>query len=236
MVKMALAHIRREILTSGEMLTFQDISQQQEDQALIGSLITGSPVGIYILHDNKFVLTNHRFRAIAGYSKKELSNMEFWDLVHPEDREGVKTNALKMLREEKHTPFEYRAITKAREIKWIIETLTPIQYKGKRATLGHFIDITGYREFGEQFLHAQNEEVVGRLAGRVAHDLNNMLAVIRWYSDSIIEKTEAGNPIHIHAERILEAATRAIALADQLLAFSRKQVMEPQVLDLNVVI
>lgn len=220
----------------GGVVTFKDVSEQSEAEELSRNLMSWSPVGIYILADKKFKFVNHWFQNTIGYNEKELLNFNFWNLVHPEDREAVRANTLKMLRGKTSIPYKYRVIAKGGKIKWIMETVVKIQYMGKTATLGSFIDITEQKQLEDHFRHAQKMEAVGRLARGVAHDFNNMLTVVRWYSDSIINKTKAGNPIHGHAKGILQAATRAIALTNQLLAFSRKQVMELQVLDLNVVI
>ncbi len=123
----------------------QDISERKEAEALSRTLITKSPVGIYLLQDRKFVVTNHWFQTITGYGEKELSKLDFWQLVHPEDRSEVRTNAVKMLRGERLTPYEYRTITKRGETRWIMETAASIQYQGKRATLGYFMDTTEHK-------------------------------------------------------------------------------------------
>src|SRR5206468_12574766 len=87
-----------------------------------------------------------------------------------------------------------------------------------------------------QLLHAQRLESVGRLAGGIAHDFNNLLTVILAYSDQQIARLEIDHPLHRGATEIHKAATRAAALTRQLLAFSRRQVLEPRVLDLGAVV
>ena len=236
-VEYALAPILELGEVIGGVLTFKDISRQKEDQALTRSLIAGSPVGIYLLQNRKFVLTNQSFHTITGYDDQELSTLDFWELVHHEDREAVRTNSLKMLRGERSTPYEYRNITKGGKIKWIMETVTSIQYQGKKATLGYFMDITESKQLEEQFLHAQKMEAVGRLAGGVAHDFNNMLGAIMGYADMMMMTgLRQDDPLYHQAKGIRKAADRAAALTRQLLAFSRKEVLQPQVVNLNSVV
>ena len=85
-------------------------------------------------------------------------------------------------------------------------------------------------------MHAQKMEAVGRLAGGVAHDFNNMLTVIAGYNRMILDELSTLDPLRGYAEEILKAADRAGALTNQLLAFSRRQVMQPRVINLNAVI
>jgi len=87
-----------------------------------------------------------------------------------------------------------------------------------------------------QLVQSQKMEAVGRLAGGVAHDFNNMLMVINGYTSMALQQMEAANPLRKHMEETLKASDRATALTRQLLAFSRKQVLQPRVLDLNEVI
>lgn len=97
-------------------------------------------------------------------------------------------------------------------------------------------DITERRTLEEQLLHSQKMEAVGRLAGGVAHDFNNLLTVIKGYSDLIVNELPEKDPMRGEVDEIRRAAERAAQLTHQLLAFSRRQVMAPRVLDLNVVI
>ena len=92
------------------------------------------------------------------------------------------------------------------------------------------------RESEEQLRQTQKMEAVGRLAGGVAHDFNNLLMVMRGYGELMFNRLDANDPLRRNAEEIQKAAERATALTQQLLAFSRKQVLQPKVLDLNAVV
>jgi signal transduction histidine kinase len=92
------------------------------------------------------------------------------------------------------------------------------------------------RESQERYLQAQKLESIGRLAGGVAHDFNNLLTVINGYSDMVYRKLAPDDPLRPRIDQVLRAGTRAAELTQQLLAFSRKQVIQPRPLDLNAVV
>jgi two-component system cell cycle sensor histidine kinase/response regulator CckA len=115
------------------------------------------------------------------------------------------------------------------------EAITPI--RDKRGRLTHFIavgeDVSVQRQLQAQLLQAQKMEAIGRLAGGVAHDFNNLLTVMTGYSEQLIERLEPRDPLRRKAEAIRSAAERAASLTQQLLAFSRRQMQQPRVVDLN---
>ncbi len=92
------------------------------------------------------------------------------------------------------------------------------------------------QELEEQLRHSQKMEAIGRLAGGVAHDFNNSLMAIRGYSELMLGRLLPGDPLHRHADGIKKAADSAAAMTKQLLAFGRKQMLRPEVLDLNDVV
>src|SRR5262249_40588456 len=111
-----------------------------------------------------------------------------------------------------------------------------IPYRGRlvRVTIIH--DLTERKRLEEELRQAHKMEAVGRLVGGIAHDFNNLLTVIRGYSELLLDRLDPGDPAHQQTEAIITAANHAAALTRQLLTFSRRQVLEPQVLDLNAVV
>lgn len=121
---------------------------------------------------------------------------------------------------------------------WGLLSVTPVY--GETGELTHLdgaiADITARKELEEQFRQSQKMEAVGKLAGGVAHDFNNLLTVILGYADTIEATSDPQSPTRAQAAQIVEAAQRASRLTRQLLAYSRQQVLSPQVLDLSAVV
>jgi PAS domain S-box-containing protein len=98
------------------------------------------------------------------------------------------------------------------------------------------LDITDRKQLEEQLRQAQKMEAVGRLAGGIAHDFNNLLMVIQGYGDLLVERLPTGDPLRRNAEQIQMASQRASSLTRQLLAFSRKQMLAPKILNIQTVV
>jgi len=136
-LKLSLQRIRQQIAD----LELMDI-RSKRSQELFTALFISSPIGIFIVQGGRFVNVNPQFENLIGISKVDLIGRESLSLVVPEDRENVSINAKNMLKGESSEPYEYRVIQEDGSIKWIMETVTSIQYMGKTATLGNFMDIT----------------------------------------------------------------------------------------------
>lgn len=133
-----------------------DITERKQVEKLSSVLINSSPIGIYIIQGRKFKLVNPTFQKIVGYTENELVDMDPFNIVHPEDREMVRENAVRMLRGERSSPYEYRYIRKSGESRWVAEQVVSVEYQGNRATLGSFMDITE-RKLVEEVMR-QSEE------------------------------------------------------------------------------
>ena len=106
------------------------------------NIFLNSPIGIYIIQDGKFVFVNPEFQQISGYNESEIVNMSSLNIVHRDDKQVVRENAISMLKGQLTSPYEHRILTKQNETRWIIETVISINYEGRRAVLGYFMDNT----------------------------------------------------------------------------------------------
>jgi len=146
-------------VVAGQKLVFcvcRDITERKQMNTLFQTVTNSTPVGIYIIQNRKFQLTNPHFQKLTGYTAEELSGMDSLSLVLPEDRDKVKEEAVKMLKGKRSSPYQFRVVNKAGETRWVMETVTSIQYREKRATLGNYMDITERRQTEEK-IQEQNE-------------------------------------------------------------------------------
>ncbi len=118
-------------------------SSTNDDLSLLAkAIIANAGVGIYIVHNSKFVYVSDLYQKITGYTEKELIGDYSLKNIYPEDRGKVRDQAIKCLKKQSFEPYEYRFIRKDNELRYILETVTPIIHQGERATLGSFMDIT----------------------------------------------------------------------------------------------
>jgi PAS domain S-box-containing protein len=165
--------------------------------------------------------------------------------VHPDDREQCFSIYSEAFDRRERFSMLYRLRRCDGEYRWLQDDGCPrfnsagdfIGY------IGHCLDITERkraeeqtRSVEEQLRQAQKLETIGRLAGGVAHDFNNMLSIILGYGEAILQTLHHDDPLHNEIKEIVKAGERSAALTRQLLAFSRRQTLQPRVLDLNVVI
>ena len=162
----------------------------------------------------------------------------------PEDRPKIREAFRRCVDEGVGYEMECCFTTAKDRQRWIRTSGKPMR-DGDRVTkvVGHIQDITEHKradqereQLQKQLLQAQKMESVGRLAGGVAHDYNNMLSVIIGYAELALVKANPSDPLHKDLKEILNAARRATLITRQLLAFARQQIIAPQVLDLNATV
>jgi PAS domain S-box-containing protein len=173
---------------------------------------------------------------VSGYRLAEILGRSFGRFILPEDRAAVIENHRKLLLG-RPEPIECRILTKSGKTRWVRFQNRPILRGAQLVGVqGAMMDITEHRNLEERFLQSQKMEAVGRLAGGVVHDFNNMLMVIQGFSDIITKSLPTDDKRQMYVGEIRKATERAASLTQQLLTFSRKQDSHNEVLSLKTVI
>ncbi len=186
--------------------------------------------------DGRYLDVNDSFLNLLGYQRRDVigrtaMELRFWS--EPVDRVEM-TQQLKKAGRVAKLRTRYRTVKgEIREAEVWAET---IEIDGERCVLGITRDITEMHQLEAQFRQAQKMEAVGRLAGGVAHDFNNILGIIMGYSDIALGEITPDTAVRKYLAQIKKASHRAALLTRQLLAFSRQQVAFPRILDLNAVV
>jgi two-component system, cell cycle sensor histidine kinase and response regulator CckA len=203
-----------------------------------GKAFRSNPLAVSISTqaEGRYVDVNDAFLKILGYKREDVigctaSGLSFW--AQPTQRKEM----IELLEKNGHVKelrTQYK--TSTGELREAEVSAELIELEGQPCVLAITRDITETLLLEAQFRQAQKMEAVGRLAGGVAHDFNNMLSVIIGYSDLSVELVGADDPLKKHLVQIKKASERAALLTRQLLAFSRQQVIFPRILDLNEVV
>ncbi len=135
----------------------REINNLKQVETLFKTLSNSSPVGVYIVQDGKFQFVNPQFQEFTGYREEELLGRDAYLVVLPEDRDLARKNAVDMLKGRRSFPYEFRSLTKSGQTRWILEQVAPIQYQGKRAVLGNYMDITSRKQAEEKMRTAHQQ-------------------------------------------------------------------------------
>ena len=190
--------------------------------------------------DETFVIlyANQSYQTILSYLPIELHGKNFFDLIFEDDRNFVR----KKLNQEKTAPayssFEFRMLHADGRPLWVESFgIFYLEDPEKTATAPRLAisnrDICKRKALENSLRQAQKMEAVGLLAGGIAHDFNNLLTVINGYSELILRKMDKDDPLYNKINQIKQSGDRASSLTRQLLAFSRKQFLEPVILNIN---
>lgn len=199
------------------------------------SFVEDDLTGDYISSaDGRILFCNPAFLQIFGFaSLEQAQNFNVLNL-YPKavDREKLLTELKTRKKLEKYE-MELRRVD-GKPIYVIANIIGKFNEQGELLEMkGYLYDITHHKRMEEQFWQAQKMEAVGRLAGGVAHDFNNLLSVINGYSDLALQRLPENDPLRKDISLILHAGKKAEALTRQLLAFSRRQMMQPRIINLN---
>ena len=232
------------LLRQLHLLQRMELAQREREASLHSSeerflkAFRASPVAMSIstFAEGRILDANERYAQLTGYPREELlartvAELGLWAdaAAHQALLRSVGENG--SLRD---AEIHYRR--KSGEVRAARTSYELIEVGGERCLLGLSEDVSDRRSLEEQLRQAQKMEAVGRLAGGIAHDFNNLLTAILGYAGLMIRRLPSRDPVRHNAEEIVKAGERAAELTRQLLAFSRKQVLLPQVLDLGRVV
>lgn len=207
-------------------------------QALFENAFRNAGLGIDLTDDNgRFLQVNRALCQMMGYSE-ELLGMRWQDITHPDDLAASEQRFETTFGGGDVVDFTKRYVHRSGRVLWCKLNSSLVRDENGRPlyAVAQIQYITRQREMEHELRQAQKKEAVGRLAGGVAHDFNNLLLVINNYAQMLRDDMGANDPRRNDLDEIVEAGAKATRLVQQLLAFSRKDVVRPQILSLNDVI
>lgn len=218
--------------------------QLKESEEKFRILAKSTPIVIMMYQDDKWIYANPAAEILLGYSEQELSTMNFWDVVHPDDKAIIMERGKKRQKgEDAEVGYEFRVVDKSGTVKWVLLYGATVMYKGKAAGLISVMDITERkkideekRKLHEELLHSQKMESIGTLASGVAHEFNNMLNIISGHAELALLNIQSDNPVRTDIEEIKKAAQRSAEITKKLLTFARKQEEKHSLVNVNTAI
>jgi len=245
-LKDRLARLPSAIQRALEEKTLREERKESEkalraSEAAFRGLFESAPDAIVLVNeDGRITLVNAHAESIFGYARKELIGKPVEMLLPERFRErhiGHRTafQANPTIRR-MGVGIELFALRKDGVEIPVEVTLSPLRTNEHTEILSIIRDVSERKQLELQLSQSQKMEAIGRLAGGVAHDFNNHLGVIIGYSELLLDRLPPGDPLRKSATMIREAGQRSASLTRQLLAFSRRQIFEPKVLDLNAVV
>jgi len=177
---------------------------------------------------------NTRAHSNLGYTREEFARLRLADIEAVESAEEVAAH-IERISVQGNDSFETIHRRKDGETRNVLVDCRVLLLGGRRLSLSVWRDITERKSLEEQMRQAQKMEAVGQLAGGVAHDFNNVLTGIQGYTEFALERVDDGSRLHQDLSEVLALSKRATGVVRQLLVFSRRQTLQPVVLNINTV-
>ncbi len=229
-----------DLYTIYQQLQIQRMRNQLLEREQLFRLITENAADMIAVVDNNGnrIYNSPSYEHILGFSSEELKKTSAFEQIHVDDREKVLNAAAYARIHGRGKAIEYRMRDKSGQWRVLESTASTVRNKSGEVEKLIIVnrDVSERRLLEKQFLQAQKMEAVGRLSGGVAHDFNNLLGVIIGYAEVLEEEMDAHPSIRESVEQIHKAGRQAASLTKQLLAFSRQQVLEPKIVDINVIV
>jgi PAS domain S-box-containing protein len=215
----------------GELAQAAALLRESEERYRLITDHTSDLIGVYD-QEGRVLYASPSHRQWLGREPSELLGMNGHDLIHPDDAE-VMARLPQDLAAQGEARVTFRCAHADGTWRWLEASIVLASPEAEGYTISVARDVTRRKQLEAQLLHAQRMESIGRLAGGVAHDFNNLLTAISGYAELALAGLPAQHPIAADLTEIHKAAERATQLTSQLLAFARRQIMEPRVLSLN---
>ena len=188
----------------------------------------------------RWFFVSPQIETMLGYTPAEwMANSGLWmSRIHEDDREIALAAERRVQETGELFKADYRVLARDGSVRWFRDEgkILPGPTQENPVMQGVLYDITDYKRLEEQLRQAQKMEAVGQLAGGIAHDFNNLLMIIQAHAERIAEAPAGKQGVSADTEEIKNAVARASSLTQRLLAFSRKQIWDPQVLDVSSVL
>ena len=199
-------------------------------EAILGTMSEGI---LEVTSEGRIVYANPAAIALIGILEETLLASNFTDLLKETDDQWIKDQLVAIHNQSKTIIRDFPVMINGKQI---LLNIFPIMDEKHRTIVVILNDVSERKRMEAQFLQAQKMEGIGQLAGGIAHDFNNLLTIIKGYSQLSLMELKEGAPLRGNIEEINKASDRASDLTHQLLAFSRRQILEMRVLDLNALL
>jgi two-component system, cell cycle sensor histidine kinase and response regulator CckA len=187
--------------------------------------------------DGSLLYVNHAWQHGTGYGEAEIGRMQLLDLVDPDSRAHYTQVLERVLKGERLDHVELVFVPKAGTPITVEGNLSCTFKEGQPSVVrGIYRDVTERKRVEEHLRRAERMQAAGKLAGGVAHEVNNMMTGVIGFSEFLLRSLEEGDPRRADVEEVIKAGTRAADVTRQLLAFTRQQFLQPQVLEVNTVV